>query len=100
MFIFRTPTAFRRLPVKSPLWRFCGEYVPVSLLVSGTTVTEVQSPTTDQINAADAALLGGHKYEIDNQLAEILLDAGYGDGLEVPGGGAPGTYFGGYGDSY
>lgn len=100
MFIFKSPLTFRRIPTKSPLWRWAGEYVGQTLLVTGTTVTPTENPTTDQIEAADIALLGGHQYEIDNDLAEILMDAGYGSGLEVPGGGSPDSYLGSYGDVY
>lgn len=48
-----------------------------SLLVNGTTVTEIQTPYQDDIANADAAYLGGHEYILTNAEAQILIDAGY-----------------------
>lgn len=52
-----------------------------SLLVNGTTVTEVQTPYQDDMANADAAYLGGHEYILTDAEAQILIDAGYGDYL-------------------
>jgi hypothetical protein len=52
-----------------------------SLLVNGTTVTEVQTPYQDDLASADAAYLGGHEYILTQAEAQILIDAGYSDYL-------------------
>jgi hypothetical protein len=48
-----------------------------SLLVNGTTVTEVQTPYQNDIENADACYMGGHEYILTNAEAQILIDAGY-----------------------
>ena len=53
----------------------------ISLLVNGTTVTEVQTPYQDDIASADAAYLGGHEYILTEAEAQVLIDAGYSDYL-------------------
>jgi hypothetical protein len=53
----------------------------ISLLVNGTTVTAVQTPYQNDIEDADAAYLGGHEYILNEQEAQILIDAGYSDYL-------------------
>ena len=50
----------------------------VTLLVNGTTVTENQTPSQDDLAAADYYFLGGHEYTIENSVAAILIAAGYG----------------------
>jgi hypothetical protein len=54
----------------------------VTLLVNGTTVTATRYPYQDDIADADAVYMGGHTYEIDDQAAQILIDAGYSQYLE------------------
>ena len=51
----------------------------ISLIINGTTVTENQTPSQDDLAAADYYFLGGHEYTIENSVAQILIDAGYGD---------------------
>lgn len=50
----------------------------VSLLVNGTTVTATQTPSQDDLAAANYYYLGGHQYTISNYEANILINAGYG----------------------
>jgi hypothetical protein len=52
-----------------------------SLLVNGTTVTEIQTPYQNDIEDADACYMGGHEYILNEQEAQILIDAGYSDYL-------------------
>jgi hypothetical protein len=52
-----------------------------SLLVTGTTVTEIQTPSQDQLAAADYYFLGGHEYTVSQGQATVLTNAGYGDYL-------------------
>jgi hypothetical protein len=51
----------------------------ISLLVTGTTVTESQTPSQDELNAASYYFLGGHEYTISDEQATVLINAGYGD---------------------
>jgi hypothetical protein len=53
----------------------------VSLLVSGTIVTENMTPSQDDLAAADYYFLGGHEYTLSDTQAQVLIDAGYGDYL-------------------
>ena len=54
-------------------------YSGISLLVTGSTVTEVRTPTDDQVRAADRAYLGGRDHYISDAEAAVLQAAGYGD---------------------
>ena len=49
----------------------------VSLLVNGTTVTESQTPSQDDLAAATFYYLGGHEYTISDYEATVLINAGY-----------------------
>lgn len=49
----------------------------ISLLINGTTVTENQTPSQDDLADADYYYLGGHEYTIANDVAQILINAGY-----------------------
>jgi hypothetical protein len=53
----------------------------VTLLVTGTTVTENRTPSQDELAAADVYYLGGDTMIIDDAAAQILIDAGYSDYL-------------------
>ena len=50
----------------------------ISLIINGSTVTENQTPSQDDLAAADYYYLGGHEYTIANDVAAILIAAGYG----------------------
>ena len=52
-----------------------------TLIVNGTTVTEIQTPYQDDLANADAYYLGGHNYTLTQDEADILINAGYGDYL-------------------
>ena len=54
----------------------------LSLLVNGTTVTQIETPSQDALAAATAYFLGGHVYTVDQNMANILIAAGYSDYLE------------------
>jgi hypothetical protein len=49
----------------------------VSLLVNGTTVTATQTPSQDDLAAANYYYLGGHEYTISDYEATVLINAGY-----------------------
>ena len=50
----------------------------VSLLINGTTVTATQTPSQDDLAAANYYYLGGHEYTISDYEANVLINAGYG----------------------
>lgn len=49
----------------------------VTVLKDGGTYTEVRSPSSDEIEAADAAYLGGHCNVVSTAEATLLQAAGY-----------------------
>lgn len=49
----------------------------VSLLVTGNTVVENQTPSQDDLNVCDYYFLGGHEYTISDEQAAVLIAAGY-----------------------
>ena len=53
----------------------------VSLLVSGSTVTENRTPSQDDLSASDYYFLGGHEYTVSDEQAAVLIAAGYADYL-------------------
>ena len=53
----------------------------LSLLVTGTTVTENQTPSQDDLAAADYYFLGGHTYTVSDAQAAVLIAAGYSECL-------------------
>lgn len=55
----------------------------ITLLVTGTTVTENRTPSQDDLAAADEYYLGGHSYTLDNADAQILINAGYSEYLTL-----------------
>ena len=53
----------------------------ITLLVTGTTVTQNRTPSQDDLAAADAYYLGGHTYTLDDTEAQVLINAGYSEYL-------------------
>lgn len=54
----------------------------MSLLINGNTVTEIQTPSQDQLAAADQYFLGGTINFVNQETANILIAAGYSAFLE------------------
>ena len=52
-----------------------------TLIVNGSTVTEVQTPYQDDLESADYYFLGGHNYVITDAQAAVLTAAGYSEWL-------------------
>jgi hypothetical protein len=50
-----------------------------SLLVTGTTVVEIETPSQDDLAACSYYFLGGHEYTISDAQATVLINAGYSD---------------------
>lgn len=50
-----------------------------SLLVTGTTVVEIETPSQDDLAACSYYFLGGHEYTISDEQAAVLIAAGYSD---------------------
>jgi hypothetical protein len=74
-----TPTTREGIDTYHPLWRYYSLDVGITLLVSGSTVTEVQHPWQGDLADYDFVYLGGHQYEISADEATTLTNAGYGD---------------------
>jgi hypothetical protein len=53
----------------------------ISLLITGTSVTENQTQSQDDLADADTYYLGGHAYTLTDQEAQVLINAGYSDYL-------------------
>jgi hypothetical protein len=53
----------------------------ITLLVTGTTVTENRTPSQDDLADADVYYLGGHSYTLDDTAAQVLINAGYSEYL-------------------
>jgi hypothetical protein len=53
----------------------------LTLIVNGSTVTEVQTPYQDDLASADFYYLGGHTYTISDAEAATLIAAGYSEWL-------------------
>lgn len=49
----------------------------ITLLVTGSTVTEVRYPTQEELDAADRYYRGGYIYTVSDAEAAILIAAGY-----------------------
>lgn len=67
-----TPAGFGRLFWRYPIAR--GN----SLLVYGSQVVQIRTPSVQEFQAADYAYSGGHIYEITDTEKNILTAAGYG----------------------
>lgn len=67
-----------------PLFNRYGLLRGISLLVSWEdTVAQVRYPTEDQLAVSRIAYIGGHEYLVEDDEAQVLIDAGYGDCLYV-----------------
>jgi hypothetical protein len=51
----------------------------LTFIINGTTVTTNMTPDQDTLADADYYYLGGHEYTVSNEVAQILIDAGYSD---------------------
>lgn len=81
-YLFTPPTV-----LEAPGWGhrlFANVGIPrgVTLLVTGPTVVEARFPTIEEQRDADRVYLGGHRYDISDDEALILIEAGYASGLE------------------
>lgn len=80
---FTSPVSMEAYPNSGPLF---GRYrLPrgITLMVTGTTVTEAQYATEEQLAACDWYLRGGYEQVISDAHATILIDAGYSECVEV-----------------
>ena len=55
----------------------------LTFLINGTTVTTNMTPSQDDLADADYYYLGGHEYTVSNEVAQILINAGYADYVTV-----------------
>jgi hypothetical protein len=56
--------------------------VGLSLLVNDGAVTEVQTPTQNDLSEADAYYLGGRHYQLSQAQRDVLVSAGYSSYIE------------------
>ena len=82
-YLFRPPVVMEAQPGAGPLFGRIRTPRGVSVLVTGTSVVEKRWPTIEEIEAADVCYMGGHEYVITNASAQVLIDAGYADGIEA-----------------
>lgn len=75
---FTPPRVSEGMGTDHPLFRYYKIDRGVSVLVTGSTVRQVQYPSQEDVEAADFAYLGGHIYDISDAEAATLTAAGYG----------------------
>lgn len=76
--VLRTPTVDEAMDVYTGLWKFYKISRGITLLVSGSTVTETRYPWQEDLLNYDYVYLGGHEYELTAAEVTILTNAGYG----------------------
>ncbi len=75
---FLPPRVEEGLATDHPLFRYYKLHRGVTVLVTGSTVTQAQYPSQEDCEAADRVYLGGHHYTISDAEAAVLTAAGYG----------------------
>lgn len=79
VFYFTTPTVReRRFLRRHGLWDRMYLDRGLSILRFGTSYQQIDNPSTDQMESADALFVGGRTYLIDEEEAALLRAAGYG----------------------
>lgn len=79
--VFTPPAVDERLLTYHPLFRRVRYAQPVSILRFGASYKQFRDPDPGDIEAADAAYLGGRSYIVDGFEASRLSEAGYGEFL-------------------
>jgi hypothetical protein len=77
--IFEPPTVEEGTETTIGLYRYFRTTRGVTVLVSGSTVTQTRYPAQDELDGYDQVYLGGYLYEITDDEAAVLAAAGYGD---------------------
>jgi hypothetical protein len=79
-----TPTYLENLWTDDALFSRYKRPSGITLLVQGTTVTEVTYPYQGDLQSGiyDYIYMGGHEYELTPAEVTILTDAGYGEFIE------------------
>lgn len=72
------PTEEQGIESDHPLWGRYRLARGLTLLVSGSTVTLVQYPAQEDLDAYDHVYLGGYTHAISDDEAAVLTAAGYG----------------------
>lgn len=80
-YILIPPTVAEPPERTHPLFRNVAIPQGVSLLVTGPVVVAARFPTIEEQRDADVVYLGGHRYALSNERAQVLIDAGYGENL-------------------
>lgn len=79
VFFFTTPTIReRRFLRRHGLWDRMYLHRGLTIIRYGTSYQQIDNPSTDQMDTADALFIGGRTYRIDEAEAALLTAAGYG----------------------
>jgi hypothetical protein len=79
VFYFTTPTIReRRYLRRHRLWDRMYLDRGLSILRFGASYQQIDNPSTDEMESADALFIGGRTYLIDEDEADLLIGAGYG----------------------
>lgn len=83
-FLF-TPPGITQVPSGTDrLWFRFKTDRSLSVLKSGSSYTEVDTPDSEDVEAADAAYIGGRSYVVSYTEALALTAAGFGAGISIP----------------
>lgn len=82
VFVFTPPTYTERWPVDDVFFRRLTVRRSVSVLKESGFYRQAESPSAEEITAADVAYLGGHAYPVDEAEVLALTAAGYGEFIE------------------
>jgi len=77
-FIFTTPTVLEELESDGhPLFSRIKIHKGITVLKTGAVYTQVRYPSSEEVDAADIAYIGGYSYEVDSTEKAALEAAGY-----------------------
>ena len=82
-YIFRPPTVSEGPIGEHRLFQFYQQDRGVTVMRFGTEFIETRFPSEDDIAVADNTWIGGQEHIVDDAVAAMLIDAGYGDNLEL-----------------
>lgn len=92
MRLFVPPGRLVRRQVDHPLFGRMRQMDGVTVLKEDGLYRQVQNPTPEEIEAAEAAYVGGHEYVISIEEADALTAAGYGEWIDAEYGYGAGDY--------
>lgn len=81
-YLFTTPHVLEGYEGTHRLFSFYQFRKGVTVCRFGSDFIEVRNPSQDYLDSADNYWLGGHVYEVSDDMAALLGAAGYNDNLE------------------